>query len=122
MGSRFTKSFDETRAWLRIYAVRSTVSEYLQVEWHTVGGICQQVYQELEMASPSRFDGLVNIGIDETSYKKSHKYMTVVINHDIYSMVWCRKGHGKEVLSQFFQLLTEEQRASIRCVSTDSTR
>lgn len=45
------------------------------------GRICQRMYQELEVASLSRFDCLVNIGIDETSYKKGHKYMTVVIGH-----------------------------------------
>lgn len=30
-------------------------------------GTCQRVYQELDTASPSRFDSLVNIGIDEIS-------------------------------------------------------
>ena len=49
----------------------------MRIEWHTVGGICERVYKELEAADASRFDGLVNIGIDETSYKKGHKYMTL---------------------------------------------
>lgn len=120
--SRFTKSFEETCAWLSVHASRSTVSEYLRVEWHTVGGICHRVYQELETANPSRFDSLENIGIDETSYKKGHKYMTVVINHDTASVVWCAKGYGKEVLSQFFERLTPEQRASIRCASADGAK
>ena len=69
-GSRFTKSFEETTVWLSTHASRSTVSEFMRVEWQTVGGICERVYQELETASPSRFNALVNIGIDETSYKK----------------------------------------------------
>lgn len=85
-------------------------------------GICRQIYQELEAARPSRFNGLVNTGIDETGYKKGHKYMTVVINHDTASVVWCGKGLVKEVLSQSFELLTEDQRASIRCVSADAGR
>ena len=76
----------------------------------------------METNSPSRFNGLVNIGIDETSYKKGHKYMTVVINHDTNSVVWCAKGYGKEVLSQFFEQLTQAQRASIRCVSADGAQ
>lgn len=121
-GSRFTKGFEDEVAWLSVHASRSTVSEFLRVEWHTVGSICRRVYQELEAARPSRFNGLVNIGVDETSYKKGHKYMTVVINHATASVVWCGKGFGKEVLSQFFELLTEEQRASIRCVSADGAR
>lgn len=94
----------------------------MRVEWHTVGGICKRVYQEMEESRLSRFNGLVNIGIDETSYKKGHKYMTVVINHDKSSVIWCAPGYGKDVLSQFFELLSEEQRASIRCVSADGAR
>ena len=121
-GSRFTKSFEETTAWLSTHASRSTVSEFMRVEWHTVGSICERVYQELETASPSRFNALVNIGIDETSCKKGHKYMTVVINHDTSSVIWCAPGYGKEVLSRFFRLLSEEQRASIHCVSADGAK
>ena len=121
-GSRFTKNFEETCAWLSVHASRSTVSEYMRVEWHTVGSICSRMYKEMEEHSPSRFDALVNIGIDETSYQKGHKYMTVVIDHDKSNVIWCAPGYGKEVLSQFFELLSEEQRASIHCVSADGAR
>jgi hypothetical protein len=55
------------------------VLELMRIEWHTVGKICERVYKELEQAVPNRFDGLVNIGIDETSYKKGYKYMTMVL-------------------------------------------
>ena len=94
----------------------------MRIEWHTVGNLCERVYKELEKAAPERFNGLVNIGIDETSYKKGHKYMTVVIDHDTASVVWCGIGYGKEVLSSFFEQLTPEQRASIQCVSADGAR
>ncbi len=120
--SRFTKSFEETAAWLTVHSAKSAVAAFMRVEWHTVGGICRRVYEELERKGTSRFDGLVNIGIDETSYKKGHKYMTVVINHDTASVVWCGVRYGKEVLSRFFRLLTPQQRESIRCVSADGTR
>ena len=59
---------------MSVHTNRSTVSEFLRVERHTVGGIYRWVYQELEAARPSRFNGLVNIGIDETSYKKGQVY------------------------------------------------
>jgi transposase len=64
----------------------------------------------------------VKIGIDETSYKKGHKYMTVVVNHDTGALIWARKGHGKEVLTEFFKELTEEQCAKIKLVSADGAR
>ena len=121
-GSRFCKGFEETIAWLTVHASQSVVAEYMRVEWHSVGSICRRVYEELESRNPSRFDGLCRIGIDETSYKKGHKYMTVVRGHDTASVIWCGIGHGKEVLSRFFELLTPEQRASIRLVSADGAR
>jgi transposase len=76
----------------------------------------------LEAAAPSRFDGLVNLGIDETSYKKGHKYMTVVVDHDRNRVVWAAKGHGKKVLEGFFKLLTDEQKRQVRCVTADGAR
>ena len=65
---------------------------------------------------------LVNIGIDETSYKKGHKYITIVVNHDTNTVVWVYKGFGKEVLEKFFKGLTEKQRSSIKLVSGDGAR
>ncbi|MDE7245972.1 MAG: hypothetical protein K2O18_18625 [Oscillospiraceae bacterium] len=61
----------ERYTWLSVHTSRSTVAEYMRVEWHTVGGICQRVYKDLKANSPSRFESLVNIDIDETSYKKA---------------------------------------------------
>ena len=120
--SGFTRVFEETVAWLTTHTSKSVVSEFMRLNWRTVGEIYERVYKDLKKQAPSRFDGLVNIGIDETSYKKGHKYITVVMNHDTFSVVWCGLGYGQEVLSEFFQLLTPAQRASIRCVSADGAK
>ena len=69
-----------------------------------------------------RYAGLVNIGIDETSYRKGHSYVTVVVNHDTNTVVWCAPGHSTEVLSRFFEELTQEQRLNIKCVSGDGAK
>ena len=67
----------------------------MRIDWASVGGICRRVYDELDAEAGDRFDGLVRIGIDETSYKKGHKYMTVVLDHDANRVVWCAKGQGR---------------------------
>ena len=54
-----------------------------------------------------RLDGLVTIGIDETSYKKGHKYITVIVNHDTNTVVWASEGHGKSVLEKFYKRLAK---------------
>ena len=69
-----------------------------------------------------RLDNLVNIGIDETSYKKGHKYITVIVNHDTNTVVWASEGHGKSVLEKFYKQLTKEQLASIKVVTGDGAK
>ena len=69
-----------------------------------------------------RLDNLVNIGIDETSYRKGHKYITVIVNHDTNTVVWASNKHGKEIFSKFLESLTPEQRASIKVVTGDGAR
>jgi transposase len=118
-GSWFTYPFEEWVTWMALHANRSVVSECCRIDWHTVGGIIRRVEADLRSRRASRFDGLINIGIDETSYRKGHKYLTVVVNHDTSEVIWVHKKHGKEVLTEFFESLSEEQRASIKIVTGD---
>lgn len=82
-GSRFARDFEDQVACLAVRCTASAVCERARIEWHTVGGICARVFAGLEAArGAGRFDGVHRIGIDETSYKKGHKYITVVVDHD----------------------------------------
>ena len=69
-GSRFTKDFDLTVAWFASYLPRSTTSYFMRVDWETVGRCVNRALHDLEPERPRRLDGLVNIGIDKTSYKR----------------------------------------------------
>ncbi len=81
--SRFTSAFEDEVAWLSLHMRGSALAQLAGIDWHSVGGICARVAASLESAAGgSRLDGLVRIGVDETSYKKGHKYMTVVVDHD----------------------------------------
>ena len=122
-GSWFTKEFEEEVAWTTIHCPRTAVCELFRIDWKSVGPICKRVAEELEAAKGgSRYDGLVRIGIDETSYRKGHKYMTVVVDHDRNRIVWAAKGHGKSQLQSFFSCLSEEQRSTIKVVTADGAR
>ena len=117
--SWFTHSFEQTTAWLTLHSSRTVVSELMRISWNTVGSIVKRVHDDIKNETPDAFDGLESIGIDETSYKKGHKYMTVIVNHVTGKLIWAEKGHGKSVLRGFFESLTPEQRASIRYVTAD---
>lgn len=121
-GSHFTKAFDLTVGWLAVHLPRAAVSEYMRIDWKTVGRCVSRTLNDIEPERETRLNGLVNIGIDETSYKKGHKYITVIINHDTNTVVWAAKGHGKAVLEKFYQQLTPKQRDSIKVVTGDGAR
>ena len=122
-GSRYTRDFEDWVACLAVRCCMSAVSRIARVEWHSVGGICGRVYDEIEaQRGVGRFDGLRRIGIDETSYKKGHKYLTVVVDHDRGCLVWAHEGYGKEVLGLFLDELTREQRRAIEVVTADGAK
>ena len=77
-GSRFTKDFDLTVAWFASYLPRSTTSYFMRVDWETVGRCVNRALHDLEPERSRRLDGLVNIGIDETSYKKDDPELAIV--------------------------------------------
>ena len=80
--SRFTRAFEEQVAWLCVHCSRSVVASLMRIDRKSVGPVCGRVRERPDKAAGNRFDGLARIGVDETSYKKGHKYMTVVVNHD----------------------------------------
>ena len=121
-GSRFTKNFDLTVGWLAMSLSRSAVAEYMRIDWETVGRCVHRTLKDIEPNRARRLDGLKRIGIDETSYKKGHKYITVIVNHDTNTVVWAAPGHGKSVLEAFYSQLPEEQLASIEVVTGDGAR
>lgn len=120
--SRFTKEFDLSVAWMARYLPRSVICEAMRIDWKTVGRCVSRAKSFLDPHPERRYDGLKRIGIDETSYRKGHKYLTVVVNHDTNTVVWAAAGHSHEVLSEFFKLLNQEQRDSIEVVTGDGAR
>ncbi len=120
--SGFTYDFEQEIVWLALHMSKSALSKFRRIAWKTVGEIIERVYTDLEKKSPCKFDNLSKIGIDETSYRKGHKYITVVVNHDTGKLIWAREGHSTETLSEFFEQLTNEQRESINLVTGDGAR
>jgi transposase len=107
------------RRWLAVHTSKTAITELLRIAWSTVGAIVARVVDEAR-AVVDPFDGLARIGIDEISYKRGHRYLTVVVDHDTGRLVWAAKGHDKDTLGGFFDLLGEQRCAQIRLVSCDA--
>jgi len=113
-----TYAFDETVAWLTTQSSKSTVTGLMRIAWRTVGSIITRVWDDIE-AHCDRLAGLRRIGIDEISYKKGHKYLMVVVDHDTRRLVWAAPGRSSATVREFFDLLGPERCAQITHVSAD---
>jgi len=113
-----TYAFDETVAWLTTQSSKSTVTELMRIAWRTVGSIITRVWDDVD-AHCDRLAGLRRIGIDEISYKKGHKYLMVVVDHDTRALVWAAPGRSSATVREFFDLLGPERCAQITHVSAD---
>lgn len=87
-GSRFTRDFEAECAWLMTVANQKTVSGFLHVSWRTAGTVARRVAERVKASMPSPFDGLHAIGVDETSHRKGHTYITVVVDHERHRVIW----------------------------------
>lgn len=119
LGAGHTLAFDATVAWLATHCAKSAVCELMGIAWRTVGSIIDRVWTDTE-ARFDRFAGLARIGIDEISYKKGHKYLTVVVDHDSGRLVWAAEGRNADTLRGFFDLLGAERSALITHVTADA--
>jgi transposase len=113
-----TLAFDDQVAWLAAHAAKSTVTQLMRIAWRTVGSILTRVWADIE-TEHDRFEGLRRIGIDEISYKKGHKYVMVVVDHDTRRLVWAAPGRNAATVREFFDLLGEQRCKLITHVSAD---
>ena len=117
-GAGHTRELDDQVAWLVTHTAKSTVVDLMRVAWRTVGSIITRVVDD-GRAAHDPFDNLTRIGIDEISYKKGHRYLTIVVDHDSGRLVWAAVGRDKVTLNKFFDLVGDERCAQIRLVSAD---
>lgn len=115
--ARFTEDFEEMVAYLAQTTDKTTVTKLMGISWRTVGAIVERVVAQ--RLDPRRLDNLRRIGVDEFSYRKRHRYVTVVVDHNSRRVVWAREGKSAETLAAFFKELGPERKASIEHVTMD---
>ena len=113
-----TRDFDDTVAWLATVTSKTAVTRLMRVAWRTVGSIVARVWADTGGAV-DRLEGLARIGIDEISYRRGQRYLTVVVDHDSGRLVWAAPGNSAATLRSFFDALGETRSAAITHVSAD---
>jgi transposase len=119
-----THSFDQQVAWLVTRTSKTAATELMRVAWRTVGAIIARVWSDAEGRAVAQgrgdgLDGLRRIGIDEISYRRGFKYLTVIVDHDTATLVWAGEGRDRATLGRFFDLVGPERCAQITHISAD---
>jgi len=116
--SRFTIPFEDQVCWLAVNTTRKAVSEVMRVTWRTVGAICKRVADEA-LADRDLLEGLRRIGIDDFAYRKGHRYLTVVVDHDTGRLVWAAPGRDRATVEKFLDLLGTDGCEQLELISCD---
>lgn len=116
-GSRFSRDFEDVVAWLAQQAAFSVISRLLRISWRSVARIVVRVVSG--QLDQRRLTDLYLIGVDEVSYRRGQRYLTLVANHESGAVVWAGKGRSQATLERFFDCLGHQHAANIRAVSID---
>lgn len=118
--SRFTTRFEDAVGFLTQRCDKTSVQEMFSIAWVTVGQIVERVVGRYRPDDP--LDGLKLIGIDELSYRKGHRYVTTVTDHESGRIVWAKEGKNAETLMTFFEELGDERCLAIEAVTMDMSK
>ena len=123
-GARHSRDLQDVIGWLAKRCDKDTVRRLLRVSWAAVRNAVTSVV--LEQLDDSRLDNLFRIGVDEISYRKGHRYLTVVADHDrAGAVVWVGEGRdgasGKDAatLGRFYEQLGPTRCEQLEAVSLD---
>jgi len=114
-GSGFTALYEALVIdWLK-EASTQAVSRRLSLSWNAIDGIMQRAVKR--GLSRRQTAPVTHIGVDETSFRKGHDYVTVV--SDGKQVLHVADERKTCSLAGYYATLTEEQKAGIVSVSMD---
>src|SRR5512144_2167499 len=99
--ARCTRDFDDLIAWLATKADKTTITRLVRIDWQTIGRIIERVGAE-HLDCADRLADLFEVSIDEVAWRKGHRYLTLVGDHDQGCVVWGTEGKGQAAADAFF--------------------
>jgi transposase len=116
-GTRVTRDVENLVVWCAKTMDWTAASVLCRVSWRTVNRIIERVVPTT--ADLSRIEGIVRIGVDEISWKRGHKYLTLVVDHDTGQVIWGAKDRRAVTLEAFFEQLGPDKTAQLEAISMD---
>ena len=115
--SRFTYHFEDVATWLVKRMDRTATCELMGIDWRTAGRIVERVVNRRK--EPVDLTNLRSISVDEISYRKGHRYLTLVVDMEKGRVIWGKEGKSAETLKSFFEEIGEEACAKIEHCAID---
>ena len=116
-GARLTRQMENLIVWCAASMDWTAVSVLCRVAWRTVAAVVDRVVPTT--TDLDHLEGLVRIGVDEISWKRGHKYLTLVVDHDTGTVIWGAKDRTAKTLEDFFDELGDERTAALEAISMD---
>ncbi len=118
--SRYTAQFEaEVIALLKEASVKA-VAGRMRLSWNAVDGIMQRAVAR--GLARRKTEAVRRLSVDETSFRRRHRYVTVVSNRETGHVLHVAPGRGKDVLMAFYEGMGEKYRAAVESVSMDMWR
>ena len=115
--SRFTALFEGLAiSWLK-EASQQGVAELLGLSWDEIHGILERAVRR-GLARRSA-EPIPHLGVDEKSFRKRHRYLTVVNDLNRSRVLFVAEGRRKASLDGFWETLSEEQLAAVEAIAMD---
>lgn len=115
---RLTRRFERCIAVLCQMSTPSQVSRHFGLSKNTVYRIDKRYLIEglKHLKLPTHLE---EISIDEVSWRRGHRYFTLVTDIKTRRVIWAAKGRTAEVLDAFFMALGPERCSKIKTVAID---
>jgi transposase len=115
--SRFTSRFEKAIiVWLQDSPI-SAVAENFGLSWDEVDGIMQRAVKR--GLSRRKKQKVKNLGVDETSYQKGHKYSTIILDKDRDSVIDVLEDRKAETLETWLRMQKAVNLKGLASISMD---
>ena len=118
-GARFTRSFEDTCAWLTAGTTATVVCDLLRITWRSVSAVVVDRVIADRAGKTDMLGGLKRIGIDEIAHRRGHRYLTCVVDHDTGRLVWAAPGRNSETPDSFLPGARTERCSQLTHVTAD---
>jgi len=113
-----TSAFEDEVAWLAQPADKTAITLLLRISWRSVGRIIERWIGRHQ--STEAVDGLRKIEVDEKSWRRGHRYVTVVAHPGPPArVVWMAAARDEATLATFFAELGPARTAQLEAIGTD---